>query len=1147
MRSASDLSLAIVLLLSIAGQSIGLSHFANPNLLFTGSGFALKDPNFNDCTPMEEPLNGGQIPRMIVGETTQYLTCEPIGEPGQVINISYNKSRIKEIVKFRDWRAELRMEFSCGDPDNRDSKAFSTSTNLGEDGSEIITQAITLPGELPTDASSNNSGCLDIVPYGTLSLRVDSFDNDYSTLLFTIPFNLNISERLLPANQTVPGGIGVDSIGALMISSVAFTFIMFWSLLLHHAHRNREARAAMAMHKAARSKEAVKQFNADRLSRTYSHNTAMTITGPFHSQNTSTKIAGAEFRPLEFTLDDLDALKTFSNGIDAHISEGDPQLLCKATEDPDPGQAVHSTTSSTRISNLGKTRLVVYQMLASQLVSIGSATMVVTRDGNLVKLPRAFDYLSTLWISLAFLTIVFALSVFVANLLFAGTIDQNFGLFWWIGGIGLYSTIAFMQGTIKRPAKGMLRLFRSIAPPTCEEFMFSYAWDDTSRPEDIRTLARAMFEIGLHVWVDTVKLVSGCMITTTLASAVRTANTVVIFLTPAFLSRYNTATELLEALHYPGKIHIHVVKWDKNVYGILDLIVRTFHVPKERITAHKMKEERDFDLSSPIQEINDALLNGGGWYDLGAMLDAYSKGKRNNNLSSCGIQNFADNNDIFDFQWWIKYASNHGGIPQTAPYPDGIKPWNFWGVIGSAEICSPKDVRVGNVWLRADGKYVGTRGSAFPWFVVPIIMFMLFPIGDIALIALREHQIVQKAQVCADDLRTQVATGGVLKNHHGIAYEASPTLHAICRRFHRSPPFTTKFSAFKMDAVADMYDSLYESLKQNCTAGNRSLSYWLNPMLSGRVERSKADCIRELQYYFVGKDYYIPRNVQIVFNGIFLVFFTIIGMLNLPRALSYADPPPCLRPLLATSTLVSKKQAARNTHFKSFEMDGLMENGGQVATDEDDGFLPPIKVAVHGSGEIANNLETFLKLLGFLADPSFFEGGRVKRTPSRLGRSSRQSSSNGEPKNQNNETLPVKHTPSRLRPFSQLSTSNGGPSNFTDGNVTDASHSTEADSVLVHVPFVWVDVHVISSIQDRENLYGMREHLRYDQMVVAIGGSSEVTNDGPEESKTWLKSVLFIDCNDNTTDFATSVMENISLRTKDALVGFGHQAYSPQQ
>ncbi|KAI8806860.1 hypothetical protein BJ742DRAFT_345040 [Cladochytrium replicatum] len=279
------------------------------------------------------------------------------------------------------------------------------------------------------------------------------------------------------------------------------------------------------------------------------------------------------------------------------------------------------------------------------------------------------------------------------------------------------------------------------------------------------------------------------------------------------------------------------------------------------------------------------------------------------------------------------------------------------------------------------------------------------------LIGSRELQIVQKAQSCADIIRNGTHFAG--HNSRGVNYEVPLALHAICRRFYRTPAFSTKYSAFKMDAVASIYDRLYDDHKQNFTAKNRTLSYWANPLLSGKGEISDFFCVWELQYYFLEKDFYIPRKVQVESTSHgertlspkfficcrscltpyswFSLPLLIIVLLNIRPALNYADPPACLRPLLATSTLTSTNQASGLTHSKKPESErlieeGLIEEGGRLI-EKNDGIIPQVKVAVHGSGPIAEKLQEFLGLLGFLADAEYFEGGRVKRAAHTLPRS----------------------------------------------------------------------------------------------------------------------------------------------------------------
>ncbi|KAI8806861.1 hypothetical protein BJ742DRAFT_345026 [Cladochytrium replicatum] len=315
-----------------------------------------------------------------------------------------------------------------------------------------------------------------------LVLQIYSAENDYSNVLLAIPFDLNISERLSPNTEDLSvSWVKKDATGATIISLVALAFIIVWSFLLHSSHQKREARASKAKIKSDMAKKATEDFYVSR-SRDLKkgHRRASMI------------IAGADFRPLDFTIDNLLLLKEYSKGIETHMSETDPELLCKGTEAANPVQTVRSTTSPTRISNPGKTGISLNQLLPFRLISVGTATLVVGLNRKLIKLPNAFHYLHTLDHIGVFYNPV-CHGRLHHKLCVAGTVDENLGFFWWTGGIGLYATIAVMQCTVKRGSKGMLRLFRSIAPPTCEEFMFS---DETSHPDDIRTLAEQCMRLG---------------------------------------------------------------------------------------------------------------------------------------------------------------------------------------------------------------------------------------------------------------------------------------------------------------------------------------------------------------------------------------------------------------------------------------------------------------------------------------------------------------------------------------------------------------------------------------------------------------------------------------------------------------------------
>ncbi|KAI8813138.1 hypothetical protein BJ742DRAFT_791143 [Cladochytrium replicatum] len=1094
-------ALSVVVALAIVGTAVLAQSqdnlvypdFADPGVIFIGGpaagGFVLRDPNNNKCTPLESS--------QLVGITSLNLTCEPVAKPGQQVTVRYNKTYVDHVVRFENWLAYFFFSFDCWDPNRRTSTISVLSPTSEYRTVGIVTQNVTLPGLRPKESGQyGDLTCTDLSPFGRLWLIVQSLDNDDAQVSMSIPFNLNISDRQVVTDSanSLLARVGKDNFAAILIALIAVVFLTTWATILYVSYAKRRARYVNAAVKSNRSKSVLMQQNQRAMM------IPEAMRGSMHRRALETM--DDVTKPKDFSRQMLDELARYSEGVRIHIREHGYQKLCKGVE-LDASPKVSSPPSATRVQTLGRTGMSWFQFLPFRLASVGATTLVIGQRGNLIKLPRLFTYTSAHWMALVFFIVVFAFGILFTDLAFTGTIDSNFGYFWLAGGIGLIGTVFDMHSTTKAPTKGMLRLFRSIAAPICEEFMFSYCWVETTRPDDIRTLARAMYEIGLHVWIDTVKLISGSMVSSSLITAVRTANTVVIFLSPEYLARRNTSTELIEALHYPAKIHIHVVKWDSTVYGAVDALVNVFNVPKERITAHKFDSGKKLliPLNSGIQELNDAIVNGNGWYDLAAMLNAYAK----------------DDNDVLDFQWWIKYASNLGGIPSSAPYPKHIRAWNFFGLLpGFFETTKRKDVQVGNVWIRGDGRRSGKRASAFPWLIIPLIFFMVFPVLDFGLIIWRELDILGQAQSCADLLRDQSNLNSVYLDDIGNPYKETPALQGICRRFYRTEPYTTKYSAFSMDPVMRIFDQLYDQFQPECTANGKNVAYWLNPQLSGKHIINEEPCVYTLQYFFLFTGYFAPRNVHATFFAILLLLYIFLVVLNFNQALNYRAPPACLRPLLATANLARNANRGRKeereswkktTSSKKWFKRDIGEDRVVATESEEEILIPEVKVAVHGTGQVADTLRKFLDAIGFLADAAPFDELGGLKTITRLIPSIR--------------TAPM----------------------WDQGGAV--SPPPRRESLVPSLPFVWVDVFVISTPEYRDELYAIRDTLRYDQMVVVLGndvGAPPVT-DGSTDAGKWLFSVMFIDCNDSKTSFASAVLENISLRTKDALLSYGKQSF----
>lgn len=82
----------------------------------------------------------------------------------------------------------------------------------------------------------------------------------------------------------------------------------------------------------------------------------------------------------------------------------------------------------------------------------------------------------------------------------------NIGRAW---AIGTFFTVLveFTLARLKAAPDGVMPFCRSMGVPEVEEIMFSYSW--AVEEENIRTLAKAVWEAGVGVWIDVIKLCPG--------------------------------------------------------------------------------------------------------------------------------------------------------------------------------------------------------------------------------------------------------------------------------------------------------------------------------------------------------------------------------------------------------------------------------------------------------------------------------------------------------------------------------------------------------------------------------------------------------------------------------------------------------------
>jgi hypothetical protein len=88
--------------------------------------------------------------------------------------------------------------------------------------------------------------------------------------------------------------------------------------------------------------------------------------------------------------------------------------------------------------------------------------------------------------------------------------------------------------------------------------MFSYSW--AVEEENIRTLAKAMWNAGVGVWIDVIKLCPGDEIRPVLRTMVRHVRMCVVFMSPEYANSPNCCVEFWEAVQYPEKLIICIMR-----------------------------------------------------------------------------------------------------------------------------------------------------------------------------------------------------------------------------------------------------------------------------------------------------------------------------------------------------------------------------------------------------------------------------------------------------------------------------------------------------------------------------------------------------------------------------------------------------------
>ena len=207
--------------------------------------------------------------------------------------------------------------------------------------------------------------------------------------------------------------------------------------------------------------------------------------------------------------------------------------------------------------------------------------------------------------------------------------------------------------------------------------MFSYSW--AAEAENVRTLAKAMWLTGVGVWIDVVKLTPGDDIRSIVRAVAHRVQTVVIFMSPAYVASANCVVEFLEAIQRPAHCLVCVVKpLDPSITAFLS------------------------ELGIPIVTGFPALI---------AALDARLQQRE----------------DDAALQWWRKQQIAGAGVPNNivaTGWP--MSRFSLWGRLhpGLKAVC------VGPVYLQGDCQKTGQRISP-PWLLLLAILAVTINFVDL--------------------------------------------------------------------------------------------------------------------------------------------------------------------------------------------------------------------------------------------------------------------------------------------------------------------------------------------------------------------------------------------------------------------------------
>ncbi|KAJ1561498.1 hypothetical protein HK096_004508 [Nowakowskiella sp. JEL0078] len=492
--------------------------------------------------------------------------------------------------------------------------------------------------------------------------------------------------------------------------------------------------------------------------------------------------------------------------------------------------------------------------------------------------------------------------------------------------------------------KGMLKLLRALGEPRVPEIMFSYSW--SAHPESIRTLAHSIWDSGIGVWIDVIKLVSGDTIVEDIQRAAKETNLVQIFLTPEYLTSRNCNIEFLEAVKFPGKLHVHVLKWDSKVVDALRFLVNDAKLAHFRFTAHPLKEKSNLfnslNLSDPTDQFIAKLQKGSkGWRELISKYHAYITG----------------DGDIWDFGWWIMNAPSGGGIPDNCAIP-------------RTEKVSKRAVKIGNIFLDDNCRRTGKRASAFPWMIILFLLAVVLPLVDVYYYTKSNNVLLSSGKYCSKSLN--LSKDWVRQDLCEEFYSSN----LFQNEFINENPFNiANYSAFKDTQIVKIFDDVRNRAYCN--------DFKATPLNDPYEIYTEYPCLQELQNWF-SPTYIDPTFLGTVnppapavfsFTYFMTLLYLVAGIFEIREIMNTIRVVPyCLRPLLAVSSIrrqddEKKKLISRFAKSKNHTPIQTKEN---FRKNNDDLQVPNVYVAIHGSGLIAQKLREFMTNLNVILPKEYF-------------------------------------------------------------------------------------------------------------------------------------------------------------------------------